>query len=83
MSENRTSPFPRISEAEFERHLQGKLQALADMVNSSGCTRAEIARATRTKWDTVAKVSRGIPVRYDNACRIECFLNRNQQNNKQ
>ena len=65
---------PYIAESEYNAHFARIRQELARQIAFSGLTLAEIAKATRMKWDTVYAASQGRPVRMENAARIQYFL---------
>ena len=65
---------PYIAESEYNAHFARIRQELARQIAFSGLSLAEIAKATRMKWDTVYAASQGRPVRMENAARIQYFL---------
>lgn len=69
---------PYIAESEYNAHFARIRQELARQIAFSGLTLAEIAKATRMKWDTVYAASQGRPVRMENAARIQYFLEINK-----
>jgi len=67
---------PYIPETDYIAHFARIRQELARRIAFSGLTLAEIAKATRMKWDTVYAASQGRPVRMENAARIQYFLDK-------
>ena len=72
MEPEHTTPF--IPETDYIAHFARIRLELARRIAFSGLTLAEIAKATRMKWDTVYAASQGRPVRMENAARIQYFL---------
>ena len=70
-----------ISESEYMAHFERVKLDLARKIAFSGLTLAEIAKATRMKWDTVYAASQGRPVRMENAARIQYFLELSNKHN--
>lgn len=69
---------PYIPEGEYIAHFERLRQELAREIAFSGLSLAEIAKATRMKWDTVYAASQGRPVRMENAARIQYLLEINK-----
>lgn len=63
-----------ISEGEFRRYASARRKELAQAVAESGLTIYEIAKGTRMKWDTVARIAKGHPVRNESQDRVRCYL---------
>lgn len=70
-----------ISESEYRAYFERVKLDLARKIAFSGLTLAEIAKATRMKWDTVYAASQGRPVRMENAARIQYFLELSNKHN--
>lgn len=73
-----------ITEAEFVAYEDKALMDFARLINESGVSIYEIAKACNLSWETVKAAAQGVPVKFATQCRIKMYIERiSQHGNKE
>jgi hypothetical protein len=73
-----------ITEAEFVAYEDKALMDFARLINESGVSIYEIAKACNLSWETVKAAAQGVPVKFATQCRIKMYIERiSQYGNKE
>lgn len=73
-----------ITEAEFVAYEDKALMDFARLINESGVSIYEIAKACNLSWETVKSAAQGVPVKFATQCRIKMYIERiSQHGNKE
>ena len=65
----------QVSEAEYIRNEQARLDAFADLIRNCGISVYELAKGTRIKYDTLLRAQRGKSIRADLEARVRLYIN--------
>ena len=65
----------QVSEAEYIRNEQARLDAFADLIRNCGISVYELAKGTRIKYDTLLRALRGQSIRPENEARVRFYIN--------
>lgn len=69
-----------ITEAEFVAYEDKALMDFARLINESGVSIYEIAKACNLSWETVKAAAQGVPVKFATQCRIRMYIEKTLQN---
>jgi dihydroorotase len=73
----------QISESEYVRNEQNRLESLARFISDCGISIYEIAHGSRVKYDTILRALRKQVIRPENEARIRYYINtKNNGNNE-
>jgi lambda repressor-like predicted transcriptional regulator len=73
----------QISEAEFVRNEQERLEVFAQLITRSGISLYEISKGSRVKYDTLLRALRRQCIRPENEARIRFYINtKNNEDNE-
>ncbi len=65
----------QVTEAEYIRNEQARLEAFAALIRNCGISVYELAKGTRIKYDTLLRALRGQSIRPENEARIRFYIN--------
>ena len=65
----------QVTEAEYIRNEQARLDAFADLIRNCGISVYELAKGTRIKYDTLLRALRGQSIRPENEARVRFYIN--------
>lgn len=65
----------QVTEAEYIRNEQARLDAFAALIRNCGISVYELAKGTRIKYDTLLRALRGQSIRPENEARIRFYIN--------
>ena len=65
----------QVTEAEYIRNEQARLDAFAALIRNCGISVYELAKGTRIKYDTLLRAMRRQPIRPENEARIRLYIN--------
>lgn len=65
----------QVTEAEYIRNEQARLEAFADLIRNCGISVYELAKGTRIKYDTLLRALRCQSIRPENEARIRFYIN--------
>ena len=65
----------QVSEAEYIRNEQARLDAFAALIRNCGISVYELAKGTRIKYDTLLRALRGQSIRPENEARVRFYIN--------
>lgn len=72
-----------ISESEFMRNEQNRLESFAQFISNCGISIYEISKGSRVKYDTILRALRKQVIRPENEARIRYYINtKNNGNNE-
>ena len=66
----------QVTEAEYVRNEQARLEAFAALIRDCGISVYELSKGTRIKYDTLLRALRGQTIRPENEGRIRYYINR-------
>ena len=66
----------QVTEAEYIRNEQARLEAFAALIRDCGISVYELAKGTRIKYDTLLRALRGQTIRPENEGRIRYYIMR-------
>ena len=66
----------QVTEAEYVRNEQARLEAFAALIRDCGISVYELAKGTRIKYDTLLRALRGQTIRPENEGRIRYYIMR-------
>lgn len=72
----------QVSESEFIRNEQARLEGIASLIRGCGISLYEIAKGTRIKYDTLLRALRKQPIRPENEARIRLYINKKNNQNE-
>jgi hypothetical protein len=72
----------QVSEAEYIRNENARLEAFADLIRNCGISVYELAKGTRIKYDTLLRALRCQSIRADNEARVRFYINIKNNGNK-
>ena len=73
----------QVSEAEYIRNEQARLDAFAALIRNCGISVYELAKGTRIKYDTLLRALRGQSIRPENEARVRFYINIKNNGNNQ
>jgi hypothetical protein len=73
----------QVSEAEYIRNENARLEAFADLIRNCGISVYELAKGTRIKYDTLLRAQRGKSIRADLEARVRLYINIKNNGNNQ
>ena len=73
----------QVTEAEYIRNEQARLEAFADLIRNCGISVYELAKGTRIKYDTLLRALRGQSIRPENEARVRFYINIKNNGNNQ
>lgn len=65
----------QVTEAEYIRNEQARLEAFAALIRNCGISVYELAKGTRIKYDTLLRALRGQSIRPENEARVRFYIN--------
>lgn len=65
----------QVTEAEYIRNEQARLEAFAALIRDCGISVYELAKGTRIKYDTLLRALRGQSIRPENEARVRFYIN--------
>ena len=72
-----------MSEAEYIRNEQARLEAFAALIRNCGISVYELAKGTRIKYDTLLRAQRGKSIRADLEARVRLYINIKKQSSNE
>ena len=66
----------QVTEAEYVRNEQERLEAFAALIRGCGISVYELSKGTRIKYDTLLRAMRGQSIRPENEERIRFYINK-------
>ena len=73
----------QVSEAEFIRNEQARLDAFAALIRNCGISVYELAKGTRIKYETLLRAQRGKSIRADLEARVRLYINIKKQSSNE
>ena len=73
----------QVTEAEYIRNEQARLDAFAALIRNCGISVYELAKGTRIKYDTLLRALRGQSIRPENEARIRFYINIKKQSSNE
>lgn len=73
----------QVSEAEYIRNEQARLEAFAALIRNCGISVYELAKGTRIKYDTLLRALRGQSIRPENEARVRLYINIKKQSSNE
>ena len=73
----------QVTEAEYIRNEQARLDAFADLIRNCGISVYELAKGTRIKYDTLLRALRGQSIRPENEARVRLYINIKKQSSNE
>ena len=73
----------QVTEAEYIRNEQARLDAFAALIRNCGISVYELAKGTRIKYDTLLRALRGQSIRPENEARVRLYINIKKQSNNE
>ena len=73
----------QVTEAEYIRNEQARLEAFAALIRNCGISVYELAKGTRIKYDTLLRALRGQSIRPENEARVRLYINIKNNGNNQ
>lgn len=73
----------QVTEAEYIRNEQARLEAFAALIRNCGISVYELAKGTRIKYDTLLRALRGQSIRPENEARVRFYINIKNNGNNQ
>ena len=73
----------QVTEAEYIRNEQARLDAFAALIRNCGISVYELAKGTRIKYDTLLRALRGQSIRPENEARVRFYINIKNNGNNQ
>ena len=73
----------QVSEAEYIRNEQARLDAFAALIRNCGISVYELAKGTRIKYDTLLRALRGQSIRPENEARVRLYINIKKQSSNE
>lgn len=73
----------QVSEAEYIRNEQARLDAFAALIRNCGISVYELAKGTRIKYDTLLRALRGRSIRPENEARVRFYINIKKQSSNE
>ena len=64
----------QVTEAEYIRNEQARLDAFAALIRNCGISVYELAKGTRIKYDTLLRALRGQSIRPENEARVRFYI---------
>lgn len=73
----------QVTEAEYIRNEQARLDAFAALIRNCGISVYELAKGTRIKYDTLLRALRGQSIRPENEARVRLYINIKKQSSNE
>ena len=73
----------QVTEAEYIRNEQARLDAFAALIRNCGISVYELAKGTRIKYDTLLRALRGQSIRPENEARVRFYINIKKQSSNE
>ena len=73
----------QVTEAEYIRNEQQRLEAFAALIRGCGISVYELAKGTRIKYDTLLRAQRGKSIRADLEARVRLYINIKKQSSNE
>ena len=73
----------QVTEAEYIRNEQARLEAFAALIRNCGISVYELAKGTRIKYDTLLRALRGQSIRPENEARVRFYINIKKQSSNE
>ena len=73
----------QVTEAEYIRNEQARLDAFAALIRNCGISVYELAKGTRIKYDTLLRAQRGKSIRADLEARVRFYINIKKQSSNE
>lgn len=83
IAEENEKGMVQVTEQEYMRNEQQRLDAFADLIRNCGITLYELSKGTRIKYDTLLRAQRGLSIHAANEARIRLYIQIKQNGNNE